>query len=247
MDDDQLPLGRRDRKRLATHHALRSAALHLVAERGLHHVTVEEIADRADVSVRTFFNHFRSKEDSLVGLDLDHAAELTSALVSRPAGETALEAVRAVLTEFALEWVERSDEWALRMDVVRASPELLPRLLGSVSALEQALSEGIAARGPEDQDSGLYPALVSSVALAGMRTAIARWREEQGVRPLAGILQLVFDQIAAGLPASPAGAPPAPPRPRRAEGSTPAGRQGGADKAPGRDACPPPSRSGAGR
>ncbi len=49
-------LGRRDRKKLETHQALRAAALRLVAQRGLQQVTVEDIAEVADVSVRTFFN-----------------------------------------------------------------------------------------------------------------------------------------------------------------------------------------------
>lgn len=200
VSEDGSVLGRRDRKRLATHQALRSAALRLVAERGLHDVTVEEIADAADVAVRTFFNHFSSKEDALVGIDSERAEELSSAVSQRPAGEAALDSLRAVLTAYAMEAVASSDDWALRMDIIKASPELLPRLLSSVSALERTLVEAIQARETSGDGRGLYAELVVSVAMAAVRTSIARWRQEQGTRSLAETLGQAFDLIASGLP-----------------------------------------------
>jgi len=56
-----LPL--RERKRVMTRRALLNAAEHLFEERGFEHVTVAQIADAANVSVKTLFVYFRSKED----------------------------------------------------------------------------------------------------------------------------------------------------------------------------------------
>jgi AcrR family transcriptional regulator len=59
--------GLRERKRLATRRAILLAALQLVSERGLEATTVDEISRLADVSPRTFFNYFPSKEEALAG------------------------------------------------------------------------------------------------------------------------------------------------------------------------------------
>ena len=54
----------RTRNKRATRRALREAALELGSAAGLSEVTVEQIAARAGVSTRTFFNYFDNKEDA---------------------------------------------------------------------------------------------------------------------------------------------------------------------------------------
>ena len=93
--------GLRERKKLATRHALHEAALHLVAAHGLDGVSVDDIAARADVSPRTFFNYFATKDDAVVGLDPAGPAEQAAALAGRPASESAVEALRAVTRDRA--------------------------------------------------------------------------------------------------------------------------------------------------
>src|ERR1700685_151090 len=87
----------RERKKLATRRSLRRAALDLVAERGFAHVTIEDIAEAADVSPRTFFNYFPSKEAALFGADPERIARMREWVVHQAPGEPALSALRQVL------------------------------------------------------------------------------------------------------------------------------------------------------
>src|SRR5215211_3463061 len=103
--------GLRERKKLATRLALHEAALRLVAERGLEHVSVDDIAARADVSPRTFFNYFPSKDDAVVGLDPAMPEQQAEAFLAQPADRTAVEAVRAVAHQQAAEMAEEPELW----------------------------------------------------------------------------------------------------------------------------------------
>src|SRR5215470_9587187 len=97
------PVSLRERKKAATRRLLRRAALDLVAERGLANVTVEDIAEAADVSPRTFFNYFPSKEAALFGgSDPDRADRLRKRVASEAPGEPALSALRTVMAQAAV-------------------------------------------------------------------------------------------------------------------------------------------------
>src|ERR1700744_6588046 len=95
------PVSLRERKELATRRLLRRAALDLVAQRGLTNVIVEDIAEAAEVSPRTFFNYFPNKEAVLFGGDPDRAAALRDRVATCAPGQPALPALRVALTEDA--------------------------------------------------------------------------------------------------------------------------------------------------
>ena len=86
--------GRRSRKRLATRQKISDAATCLFMERGFDKVTVDEIAEAADVSRMTVFNHFSRKEDMFFDLDEEGREDLLAALQKRDAGTSPLEALR---------------------------------------------------------------------------------------------------------------------------------------------------------
>ncbi|WBB69939.1 TetR family transcriptional regulator [Micromonospora sp. WMMD812] len=191
--------GRRDRKKQQTHRALATAALRLVAERGLEHVTVEEISAAADVSSRTFFNYFPSKDDALIG---DHAldsARFVARFAEVPPEVPALAAIRAALGEVIEEMQADRELWLLRMVVISRNPALLPRLAAVGAETERAMTEVVAARVGVPADHG-FPPLLTTVSGAAFRTAMLRWAAAGGARSLADLVDEAFDTLAAGLP-----------------------------------------------
>ncbi|MCA9913104.1 MAG: TetR family transcriptional regulator [Anaerolineae bacterium] len=87
----------RSRKQQVVRDALSDAALALFLERGFEEVTVEEIAQAAGVSRRTFFRYYKSKEEVMVEhLDRD-GERLLEELAARPLAEPPLLAIRNAL------------------------------------------------------------------------------------------------------------------------------------------------------
>src|ERR1700760_2353311 len=88
------PPNRQSRKRLATRQKISDAATRLFIKRGFDQVTVDEIAEAADVSRMTVFNHFARKEDMFFDLDEVGREDLLAALQQRPPGTSSIESLR---------------------------------------------------------------------------------------------------------------------------------------------------------
>src|ERR1041384_4302319 len=91
--------GLRERKKQRTRRTIASEALRLFAERGYEETTIADIAEAADVSPRTFFSYFPSKEDVVFAEIDERLAEVREGVARRPAGETPLESMRRIVFE----------------------------------------------------------------------------------------------------------------------------------------------------
>src|SRR5215217_9793713 len=91
--------GHRQRKKQRTREQIVEAAYGLFAERGFAATTVADIAAAADIAPRTFFSYFPSKEE-VVFYDFDGLFEsLSAAIVGRPEGVSAIDALREWISE----------------------------------------------------------------------------------------------------------------------------------------------------
>lgn len=194
--------GRRDRKKQQTRDALTAAALRLVDERGLDKVTVEEISAVADVSPRTFFNYFASKDDALIGDPLVDAQEMRDRLRAVPPELPVLDALLLALAPAVVRVQAERELWLIRMRVIDRNPGLLPALLARGTAAELEFVAAIAERTAAPPDSGYAP-VAAAVTGAAFRAAMIRWASGDSVRPLAEYVHEAFGVLAAGL------APPA--------------------------------------
>jgi AcrR family transcriptional regulator len=200
---DVMTGGLRERKKLATRLALHEAALRLVAERGLDAVSVDDIAARADVSPRTFFNYFPSKDDAVVGLDPTAPRQLAEQFTARPADESPVAALRALHREMAAEMAEDPELWPLRMKVIDGHPALMARLIAGFGESERVLAEAIAERTGTRSGVDVYPTLLAAAQACVLRTALHRWLATGVTASLPGRVDEGWDALVAGLPAPP--------------------------------------------
>lgn len=146
--------GLRERKKARTRLAISDVATRLFAEHGFEHVTTAQIAEAADVSVKTVFNYFGAKED----LFFDRADELlellVSAIVERPEGTTVLEALRRLFAERRVPFDERGwsvlddeeayEQFRTYVATEHAAPALRARRLVLADAWSQRLTAVLA-------------------------------------------------------------------------------------------------------
>jgi AcrR family transcriptional regulator len=192
--------GRRERKKRETYRALSNAARELAYERGLERLTIESIAEAADVSVRTFFNYFPCKEEAIVGVDPDVLAEVGEQLQARPRKEHPVAALRMVLLgEGDDDVAGAARNWALRNELVRRHPALLPHYLTSVVQVQHALIDAMAARLEMDPKTDLFPTVVVSAVVSVLRS-ITTWAEESDTdEPVGTTIDRALAILTAGL------------------------------------------------
>ena len=93
------PIGLRERKKLRTREALADAAFELFKRQGFETTTIDEIAEQVELSPRTFFRHFASKEDVALTLMERQFAAIYDALAARPVDEPVVTALRHATVE----------------------------------------------------------------------------------------------------------------------------------------------------
>jgi AcrR family transcriptional regulator len=185
--------GLRERKKAETRQAVHEAALRLTIEHGLDNVTVEAIADAANISRRTFSNYFDGKEDALLYGDEARLDSLVLLVREQPAERTAWQALRAALQGLYAETGGPDREWHLRARLAMRHPSLLARQLAGRVRLEHELSQAVAGRG---RPGDVGPEVITVAFLAAMRIATQWWCADSETRSLYELTVLALDEIA---------------------------------------------------
>ena len=162
-----------ERKRVLASLEIERAGLELLALRGLDQVTIEEVADAAGVSVRTFFRYFRNVPDLLTGVPERDAARIGRSVAARPAGERLPDCLRAALPPID-EAGTRGDNPDLEKRnnvlwraVVRTDPERVGALSQGLTIMVSALTDAMAARQPDLAADGAGAAILGA-AVGGL-------------------------------------------------------------------------------
>ncbi len=197
------PAGLRERKKQATRAALREAALRLAVERGPDQVRVEDIAEAAGVSPRTYNNYFASREQAIVSaVTADREARIAAAVAARPTGTRLADAVtEAVVEQYA--YAGDRELRALLLITTRAT--LLDAFLDASADIEPPLTTVLAER-LGDTESPTARVLAAGVA-AAVRIALEGWLQpignpEAAASPGAAGLVIVSGSLADRLQAA---------------------------------------------
>jgi AcrR family transcriptional regulator len=187
-----------DRRRDFVRLEIEKAGMDLFARRGYDNVTVQQIADAAGIGRRTFFRHFRSKEELLQAYDTRLAVRALNAFRRRPPDETAAVALcRAFLSTAEMPPHEEAVAFQRNKVLQEAGADAL--IAGSAALTDQFVEEAasrISGRGVEDIRAHL---VVWTVFAAG-RAVTRVWIADGGREPsLLQRLESAFDHILDGM------------------------------------------------
>ena len=199
--------GLRARKKRVARDSIAATARQLFAERGFDTVTVAEIAAAADVSEKTVFNHFPTKEDLAFAGREQGLMRLVADITERPPGTPVIDVFRALTNAVFDNFLVPGDEDLLAVaKIIRHSPTLQERLTVGWDAGSAAITAAIAeTSGAADDD--LVPDIVArtlwfthrSIFLGALQGLLAEEDREQLAVRLRAAADRAYDQLAEGL------------------------------------------------
>jgi AcrR family transcriptional regulator len=178
--------------------AIQSAAVRVAVEAGLEAVTVDAISEAADISERTFFNYFRSKDEVFrYPVPPWPLEQFRVAVRDRPQGESTFAALWAVLVEFAADLEEERSDVALWRELARRYPDRFPPgQRGSDPRVSQVLTEVVAERGGPGRVDDLAAAVIAGAACAAFDAAARSWTSAGGETSLVELVDAAFERLA---------------------------------------------------
>ncbi|WP_202326213.1 TetR/AcrR family transcriptional regulator [Mesorhizobium sp. 113-3-9] len=208
-----MPIDRRTRKRLVTRQAISDAATLLFIERGFDNVTVDEIAEAADVGRMTVFNHFPRKEDMFFDRDEEGREKLLDALRQRDTNVAPIEAIRRFAHRAATEdpiYIVFFPGSQSFVETIEKSPTLIARARAIRDELAQTVTVALAesvGREPTDPDAHLAANLVLASWTVAFIQAHRVYQESQDAEKAKSIFLSVIDKGTRGIEAAMAGTP----------------------------------------
>jgi AcrR family transcriptional regulator len=191
----EIQAGLRQRKQQRTRQQLTEAAFRLFTTKGFDATTIDDIVDAVEVSRRTFFRYFGSKEQVvLVWLD-QLGNDLRLALAKRPADERPFTALRNVLTALTRHYTaERKRTFALAK-LISHTPSIRAHHRDKLMMWERGFAEELGRRLRAHRDRDLRARLIASIAVNTLQTAVDVWIGDGGRRELGSLLDEAFSIV----------------------------------------------------
>lgn len=163
--------------------------------------TVEAISEAADISPRTFFNYFTTKDEAFsIEPHQWTPEEILAELRDRQEDEPPLDSMRAVIKAMAeaADFARLAEDWELLKKLYERYPELFSRIrVDQVDLTIAALNTEIARRLGVDPDQDLYPSMLVGASFAALQ--VAENQSRLGNQSLDELIDAAFDLLASGL------------------------------------------------
>jgi len=187
------PGGLRERKKHQTALALHAAAIELFRERGYAETTVEEIADHADVSARTFFRYFSTKESVVFADERQRRDIWVDAIRTRPHDEPVLDSIREASLLLTEDYHQDKDffRWELAAQV----PAVAAARFRAHSRWESAIAVEVAERLQLPSKNDLTARTLAAACLGAWRAAQTAWFFSRGRTRLATHVRHSYDVL----------------------------------------------------
>ena len=194
MTEPELP----DAPREATRARIERAALDLFTRRGFEGVTIDEVADVAGISRRTYFRYFATKADAVWGDFSAHVDRLAALLRDSGGGQTVLAAICDAYVEVNDYAPRDLPLLRQRMQLILTEPALLAHSQVRYADVDRVVAEHVARR-TGTTPAALVPRLVAASTRAAATTAFQMWLADEG-SSLTGQLHGALDEMARGFP-----------------------------------------------
>ncbi|NKZ00922.1 TetR/AcrR family transcriptional regulator [Nocardiopsis alborubida] len=173
-EESALPL--RERKKLRTRRVLADTALRMFLEQGFDETTLDDLVATAEVSVRTFFRYYSSKEEVAMAAEGElweaYAAEVERVSVTGPLLSLLRDCYADALRGLPDDWTGR---YLATRKLVAHNPALNAHHAGAVQALRVRLTELLEKATGADSRADVRLRLVSEMALAAVRYGSMNW------------------------------------------------------------------------
>jgi AcrR family transcriptional regulator len=181
---------------------IQTEALRLFTEQGYAQTTVEEIADAAAISPRTFFRYFPTKEDVVLWDEYD--PQVGELFAARPDDEPVAESFRTIMRETLAGLLRRdSDQLLTRVRLLSSVPELRARFLetqaGWLSSSEGPGSELAAVLTQRHVPDDRQLRATAGALSAAVTIAIDEWQRDGGKSDLLSLFDQTVDALATAI------------------------------------------------
>ncbi len=189
----------RERKKQQTRDHLIDAAFSLFEERGFDHVSAAEIAEQANVSERTFYRYFPTKEDVIFPDGDEKMAHVDEMVANLPKTMSVVEGLRAGIRAITVQTQESTELQLARARLVMSTPSLQSLIMRREQEWVESFADAIAARLDLDQEADIRPELTAAVIVAVFRVVMNRWIRSGGREPIEDMIDDALAYIGTGL------------------------------------------------